>query len=77
MKKIILLIVIVALVWVQQVNAQVSINTTTSSDSTAKNATGAATTTEGFLIPGVDRQKAQDIINVPVSSRFCVNSFTT
>ena len=73
MKKIILLIVWVALVWVQQMNAQVGINPTASDSSAIAKDTAA----ERFLIPGADRQKTQDMIHVSGSFRICVNRFMT
>ncbi|MCT2560410.1 beta strand repeat-containing protein [Chryseobacterium herbae] len=80
MKKIILPIVLVALGCVQQVNAQVGINTptpTSTFDITAKEATGTAKTAEGLLIPRVDRQRAQSMTDVPTSTLVYVNSIAT
>jgi hypothetical protein len=44
---------------------------------TAKNSTGTGTTVEGMLIPRVDRQKAQSMTGVPVSTLIYVNSIAT
>ncbi|MCT2560408.1 beta strand repeat-containing protein [Chryseobacterium herbae] len=80
MKKFILPIVMIALGSVQQVNAQVGINTptpTSTLDVTAKNATGTTTTAEGLLIPRVDRQRAQSMTGVPTSTLVYVNSIAT
>ncbi|MDH5032107.1 MULTISPECIES: hypothetical protein [Chryseobacterium] len=62
------------------VKSQVGINTTTPTatlDVTAKNSTGTGTTVEGLLIPRVDRQKAQSMTGVPVSTLIYVNSIAT
>ncbi|GEN68771.1 hypothetical protein DRF57_11555 [Chryseobacterium rhizosphaerae] len=61
-------------------NAQVGINTpipTSTLDITAKNATGSTTNVDGLLIPRVDRQRAQSMTAVPVSTLIYVNSITT
>ncbi|WP_433632174.1 hypothetical protein [Chryseobacterium cucumeris] len=58
------------------VKSQVGINTTTPTailDVTAKNSTGTVTTVEGLLIPRVDRQKAQSMTGVPVSTMIYVS----
>ncbi|MCC3216369.1 hypothetical protein LIV57_13945 [Chryseobacterium sp. X308] len=60
--------------------SQVGINTSTPTatlDVTAKNSTGTGTTVEGLLIPRVDRQKAQSMTGVPVSTLIYVNSIAT
>lgn len=60
--------------------SQVGINTPTPAatlDVTAKNSTGTGTTVEGLLIPRVDRQKAQSMTGVPVSTLIYVNNIAT
>jgi hypothetical protein len=44
---------------------------------TAKNSTGTGTAVEGMLVPRVDRQKAQSMTGVPVSTLIYVNSIAT
>lgn len=59
---------------------QVGINTTTPAttlDITAKNATGPTTAVDGLMIPRVDRQRAQNMNSVPVSTMIYVNSIAT
>ncbi|AZA54795.1 hypothetical protein [Chryseobacterium sp. G0201] len=46
-------------------------------DITAKNATGTSTSTEGILIPRVDRQRAQSMQNIEVPTLIYVNSVST
>lgn len=46
-------------------------------DITAKNATGITTNVDGLLIPRVDRQRAQSMTSVPVSTLIYVNSVAT
>ena len=61
-------------------HAQVGVNTAApaaSLDITAKNPTGAATNVDGLLIPRVDRQRAQSMTGVPVSTLIYVNSIAT
>ncbi|WP_184186569.1 hypothetical protein [Chryseobacterium defluvii] len=61
-------------------NAQVGINTDTPEatfDITAKNPTGTSTDVDGLLLPRVDRQKAQSMTGVPVSTLIYVNSIAT
>jgi len=61
-------------------HAQVGVNTAApaaSLDITAKNPTGAATNVDGLLIPRVDRQRAQSMTSVPVSTLIYVNSIAT
>ncbi|NIF06807.1 hypothetical protein F3J23_15270 [Chryseobacterium sp. Tr-659] len=61
-------------------NAQVGVNTTTPAatmDITAKNASGTTTTAEGLLIPRVDRQRAQSMTGVALSTLIYVNSIAT
>ncbi|MCC3216372.1 hypothetical protein LIV57_13960 [Chryseobacterium sp. X308] len=60
--------------------SQVGVNTAAPSatlDVTAKNSTGTGTAVEGILIPRVDRQKAQSMTGVPVSTLIYVNSIAT
>ena len=60
--------------------SQVGINTPNPAatlDVTAKNSTGTATSAEGLLIPRVDRQRAQSMAGVPVSTLIYVNSIAT
>lgn len=62
------------------VSAQVGIGTDVPKatlDVTAVNKTGTTTTAEGVLIPRVDRQKAQSMLNVEISTLIYVNSITT
>ncbi|MFS4471156.1 hypothetical protein [Chryseobacterium sp. T20] len=60
--------------------SQVGINTTTPTatlDVIAKNSTGTASGVDGLLIPRVDRQRAQSMTGVPVSTLIYVNSIST
>ncbi|MFS4471157.1 hypothetical protein [Chryseobacterium sp. T20] len=60
--------------------SQMGINTaspTATLDVTAKNSTGTGSAVEGILIPRVDRQKAQSMTGVPVSTLIYVNNITT
>ncbi|WP_148045362.1 hypothetical protein [Chryseobacterium cucumeris] len=60
--------------------SQVGVNTTTPAatfDITAKNATGASTNVDGVLITRLDRQRAQSMTGVPVSTLVYVNSIAT
>ena len=60
--------------------SQVGINTATPTatlDVTAKNSTGTGSAPEGLLIPRVDRQKAQSMTGVPISTLIYVNSIAT
>ncbi|MDQ1855229.1 hypothetical protein [Chryseobacterium sp. WLY505] len=62
------------------VKSQVGINTATPTatlDVTAKNSTGTGSSVEGILVPRVDRQKAQSMTGVPVSTLIYVNSIAT
>jgi len=62
------------------INAQIGINTTTPAstlDITAKNATGTTTNVDGLLVPRVDRQRAQSMAGVPVSTMIYVNNIGT
>lgn len=62
------------------INAQIGINTTTPAstlDITAKNATGTTTNVDGLLVPRVDRQRAQSMTGIPVSTMIYVNSIGT
>lgn len=61
-------------------NAQVGINTptpATSLDVSAKNATGTTTNVDGLLIPRVDRERAQNMTGVPISTLIFVNNIAT
>lgn len=61
-------------------NAQVGIGTPAPSatlDITALNPTGSTTNVDGILIPRVDRQRAQGMLTVPVSTIIYVNSIAT
>lgn len=60
--------------------AQVGVNTNTplaTLDITAKNATGTSTNVDGILVPRVDRQRAQSMSSVPVSTMVYVSSIAT
>ncbi len=60
--------------------SQVGINTETPAatlDIAALNSTGTSTKTEGLLIPRIDRQKAQSMSSVPVSTLVYINSIAT
>ncbi|SFN89583.1 hypothetical protein SAMN05421594_4625 [Chryseobacterium oleae] len=60
--------------------SQVGINTPSpisTFDITAKNTTGASTSVDGLLIPRVDRQRAQSMAAVPISTLVYINSVTT
>ena len=60
--------------------SQVGINTPDPSstlDITAKNATGTSANVDGLLISRVDRQRAQSMTNVPISTLIYVDSITT
>ncbi len=60
--------------------SQVGINTSAPAatfDVTAKNSTGTGSSVEGILVPRVDRQKAQSMTAVPVSTLIYVNSIAT
>jgi len=61
-------------------NGNVGIATTTpvsTLDVVAKNATGTSTNVDGLLIPRVDRQRAQSMVDVPTSTLVYVNDVTT
>ncbi|SEW01333.1 hypothetical protein SAMN05421841_0619 [Chryseobacterium wanjuense] len=58
-------------------NAQVGINTPTPSstlDITAKNSTGTSKNVDGLLVPRVDRERAQSMSSIPVSTLIFVDS---
>lgn len=60
--------------------AQVGIGNTTplsTLDITAINATGSSTNTDGILVPRVDRQRAQSMSSVPVSTMIYINNIAT
>jgi hypothetical protein len=73
------------LIWVAAIlslslQAQVGINISQPAatlDITAKNETGNSNNVDGILIPRIDRQRAQRMINVPVSTLIYVNSIST
>jgi hypothetical protein len=46
-------------------------------DITAKSSTGTSRAIDGLLIPRVDRQRAQNMTNIPVSTLIYVNDITT
>ncbi|WP_179472494.1 hypothetical protein [Chryseobacterium sp. H1D6B] len=80
MRKIILSIVIACSALSIQLSAQVGINTpnpASTLDLAAKNATGTTTNIDGLLIPRVDRQRAQSMTAIPVSTLIYVNSIAT
>ncbi|MGU3377051.1 hypothetical protein [Chryseobacterium sp. M5A1_1a] len=60
--------------------AQVGINTTSPQatlDVTAKNAIGNSTNVDGFLVPRVDRQRAQSMTAIPLSTMIYVSDVST
>ncbi|MDV7697176.1 hypothetical protein N6B72_09625 [Chryseobacterium soli] len=60
--------------------AQVGINNpspVSTLDITARNATGTSTNTDGLLVPRIDRQRAQNMTGVPVSTLIYINSVAT
>jgi hypothetical protein len=60
--------------------AQVGIKNTypaSTLDITAKNATGTSTNVDGLLVPRVDRQKAQSMTSIPISTLIFVNDVST
>jgi len=60
--------------------SQVGINTPSPNatlDITAKNSTGISNNVDGLLVPRVDRQRAQSMTGVPVSTMIYVNNITT
>lgn len=80
MKKIISTLVIAVSAFTMNANAQVGVNTTAPSatiDVIAKNTTGTTTNVDGLLMPRVDRQRAQNMTGVPVSTLIYVNSIAT
>ncbi|UZT98270.1 hypothetical protein ODZ84_01485 [Chryseobacterium fluminis] len=61
-------------------NAQVGIRTSSpmaTLDIMAENRTGSMTNVDGFLLPRVDRQRAQSMISTPLSTIIYVNSIAT
>ncbi|PIF46948.1 hypothetical protein CLU96_3994 [Chryseobacterium sp. 52] len=79
MKKI-LLPIILFLAGTSLANAQVGVNTTSPAstlDVAAKTPTGTSTGIDGLLIPRVDRQRAQSMAAVPISTLIYVNSIAT
>lgn len=62
------------------VNAQIGINTSTpqaSLDITSKNSTGSSTGIDGLLLPRLDRQRAQSMTSVPISTLIYINNTST
>jgi len=60
--------------------SQIGINTTTPQstlDINAKNPTGTATNTDGMLIPRIDRQRAQNMGIVEISTIIYISDYTT
>ncbi|MBB6371150.1 hypothetical protein [Chryseobacterium shigense] len=60
--------------------SQIGINTSSPAatlDITAKNATGTSANVDGLLVPRVDRQRAQSMVNVTNSTLIYVNDVTT
>ncbi len=76
MKKILLGACLFPLLFYSQVGINTSVPTTTL-DITAKNATGTSSNVDGLLVPRVDRQKAQSMASVPVSTLVYINSIAT
>ncbi|UZT98269.1 hypothetical protein ODZ84_01480 [Chryseobacterium fluminis] len=80
MKTIIISIAITLLAFSMKMKAQIGINTNTPAstlDITAKNATGTTTNVDGLLIPRVDRQRAQSMTGIPISTLVYINNIAT
>lgn len=80
MRKIILPIIIFISTFSIKINAQVGVNTNSPAstvDLTAKNSTGTTSNVDGFLMPRVDRQRAQSMTSIPISTLIYVNSIAT
>lgn len=80
MRKIILSLVVAISAFSIKTNAQVGVNTNTPAstvDVTAKNGTGTTANVDGLLMPRVDRQRAQSMTSVPISTLIYVNSIAT
>jgi hypothetical protein len=80
MRKHILPIVIISTSLFITVKAQVGINTATPTstlDVAAKNPTGGSTNVDGLLIPRVDRNRAQNMTGIPVSTLVYINDSTS
>lgn len=80
MRKIILPIVIFISALSIKTNAQVGVNTNipaSTVDLTAKNGTGTTSNVDGLLMPRVDRQRAQSMTAVPISTLIYVNNVAT
>lgn len=61
-------------------NSQIGINTDvpyTTLEVMAKNSVGASVEVDGLLIPRVDRQRAQSMIDIPVSTLIYINNVST
>lgn len=74
------LLSIISLLVCNTIFSQVGINTTSPQstlDIVAKNPAGTATATDGMLIPRVDRQRAQNMNAVEISTIIYVNDYTT
>ena len=72
--------IVIALFLCSYMNGQVGINSaspTTTLDIVAKNAVGSSTSTDGILIPRVDRERAQSMTSVPNATLIYVNSVAT
>ncbi|UTX49026.1 hypothetical protein [Chryseobacterium sp. MA9] len=73
-------IILIALLCIVNLKAQIGMNTTTPSstlDITAKIPTGNSTEVDGLLIPRIDRQRAQSMTPVPISTLIYINDTST
>lgn len=80
MKKVIVPILITFCAYSAEIDAQVGLNTANPAvtlDVTAKAPTGNSKTSEGLLIPRVDRERAQNMTGVPTSTLVYIYSVTT
>ncbi|WP_278380580.1 hypothetical protein [Chryseobacterium arthrosphaerae] len=46
-------------------------------DVTAKNKTGTASSIDGILFPRVDRQRAQSLVGIPISTMIFIDDIST
>jgi hypothetical protein len=76
MKRLLLFTVLIPLAYSAQVGIQTPTPTSTL-DIAAKNPTGTATSVDGIIIPRVDRQRAQSMTAVPVSTLIYINDIST
>jgi hypothetical protein len=76
MKRLLLLTALVPLAYSAQVGINIPSPASTL-DITAKNPTGTATTVDGIVVPRVDRQRAQSMTGVPVSTLIYINDIST